>query len=286
MDTLPVTYRSNKNAWMTSMLFEEWIRKWDAALAREGRKIVLMVDNCTAHPHLDSLTNIRLEFLPANTMSLIQPMDQGVIKNLKTFYRKELVQITIAAIDDSVLSASCTAIEVSSKVSILDAIRFLAKSWRQVKAKTISNCFRKGGFVKLLPEDATLPEEPGVDANEQDDTLSLPEVVNGTEYLGIDDDAPCFAEDNHLEDDIVEVIVNDRSCTEDSLSGDDLDDDTDREPAVTHAAARRAVQLLERYFVEQGFSETLTTALDTCSDAVRRKASGNKKQITLDRFLS
>ena len=32
-------------------------------------------------------------------------------------------------------------------------------------------------------------------------------------------------------------------------------------------------EVLERYFMEQGFSETLTAALDTCSDAVRRKAS-------------
>ena len=271
---------------MTSVLFEEWIRQWDSALARHGRKIVLLVDNCTAHPHLECLTNIRLEFLPANTTSLIQPMDQGVIKNLKTWYRKELVLITIAAIEDSIVSTSCTAIEVSSKVSILDAIRLLAKSWRQVKGKTILNCFQKGGFVKPLLEDSRLSQEPGVDRNEEDDSLSLPEVVNGAEYLDIDDDAPCFPEDNNLEDNIVEAIVNERSCAD---GNDDTDDDSDEEqtiePTVTHTAARRAIQVLERYFVEQGFSGTLTAALDTCSDAVRRKASASTKQTTIDRFF-
>ena len=108
-------------------------------------------------------------------------MDQGIIKNMKTFYRKELVQITIAAIEDSVVSTSCTAIEVSSKVSILDAIRLLAKSWQQVNGKTIVNCFRKGGFVKLLPEDSRPSEEPEANGNEEDDSLSLPEVINGAE---------------------------------------------------------------------------------------------------------
>ena len=45
-------------------------------------------------------------------------------------------------------------------------------------------------------------------------------------------------------------------------------------------------EVLECYFMEQGFSETLTAALDTCSDAVRRKASASTKQTTLDRFFS
>ena len=65
MDTLPVTYGANKNAWMTSVLFEEWITKWDAALRKQGRKILVLVDNCSAHPQdISTLTNIWLQFLP------------------------------------------------------------------------------------------------------------------------------------------------------------------------------------------------------------------------------
>jgi hypothetical protein len=41
-----------------------------------------------------------LEFLPPNTTSLLQPMDQGVIKNLKTLYWNELVLMTLAALED------------------------------------------------------------------------------------------------------------------------------------------------------------------------------------------
>ena len=58
-----------------------------------------------------------------NTTSLIQPMDQGTIKNLKTHYMKELVQITIAAIEYSLISITSTATDINSKVTILDAIR-------------------------------------------------------------------------------------------------------------------------------------------------------------------
>ena len=77
MDTLPITYLSNHNAWMTSVMFRDWVTHWDSALKRDRRKILLLVDNCPAQPHINTLTNIRLEFLPANTTSLIQPMDQA-----------------------------------------------------------------------------------------------------------------------------------------------------------------------------------------------------------------
>ena len=81
VDNLPVTYRANK-AWMTSQIFIEWLAAWDSYRTKVNRKILLPVDNCTAHPHVSTLKNIQLEFLPPNTTSLIQPMDQGIIKNL------------------------------------------------------------------------------------------------------------------------------------------------------------------------------------------------------------
>ena len=75
VDNLPVTYRANKKAWKTSQIFTEWLSAWDLYLTKVNRKILLLVDNCTAHPHVSTLKNIQLEFLPPNTTSLIQPMD-------------------------------------------------------------------------------------------------------------------------------------------------------------------------------------------------------------------
>ena len=282
MNTLPVIYRGNHNAWMTSALFQEWVTAWDAALAKDHRKILLLVDNCTAH-HIDTLKNIRLEFLPANTTSLIQPMDQGVIKNLKTFYRKELVQMTIAAIEDNLASSSSTATDISSKVTLLDAIRFVAKSWRQVKANTIANCFRKGGFRDVTTsEEPSGSEEPSV--SEADDEPALPEVINGDNYLHVDDDMPCFAEDDYLEDYIVEAVSSKRPRQEDSCKCEE-EDDTDLVPLVSHSEARHSTQLLQRYFVEQGFSEEHHAALDVCAGKIFCKAASVTRQSTLDRFI-
>ena len=49
----------------------------------EKKKILLLVDNCPAHPHVINLNNIKLVFLPANTMSVLQSMAQSIIQSFK-----------------------------------------------------------------------------------------------------------------------------------------------------------------------------------------------------------
>lgn len=60
----PVNYLYSKKVWMTSELFETELRwleqKW---------KILLLVDNCSAHPHMKNLQRIQLLFLVPNCTS-------------------------------------------------------------------------------------------------------------------------------------------------------------------------------------------------------------------------
>ena len=240
--SLPVTYRANQNAWMTSQIFTEWLTEWDS---QENRKILLLVDNCTAHPKVTTLKNIQLEFLPPNTTSIIQPMDQGIIKNLKSFYRKEIVCMTLAYLEENILNPLSTAADVSSKISILDTVNFVAKSWRAVKEATILNCFRKAGFFTL---------SSSIDDGDEDENFTS-EVTNGSEYNDIDDDLPCCGESDELDDEIIEGIIAKRPCLQDSDSGSEMNDDTD---PVTHAEAKLVLRL-QCYFTQQGFSDEACT---------------------------
>jgi hypothetical protein len=43
--SLPVDYRSNNKAWMTSSLFSEWLLNFDRKMKRENRKVLLIIDN-------------------------------------------------------------------------------------------------------------------------------------------------------------------------------------------------------------------------------------------------
>lgn len=136
---LPVEYEANTKAWMTSELFELWLRKLDRQFSDENRKVLLLVDNCTAHTRSVPLKSINLQFFPPNATSVVQPLDLGIIKNLKHFYRGALVQRMLHDIEHR---------KQQSDVTLLDAIQMLAKAWSEdVKPVTIRNCFRKGGFV-------------------------------------------------------------------------------------------------------------------------------------------
>ncbi|XP_064093830.1 tigger transposable element-derived protein 1-like [Macrobrachium nipponense] len=62
-------------------------------------KILLLMDNAGGHATDLSHEGIQVEFLPPNTTSLIQPMDQGVIRAFKALYTKNTLADLIACVD-------------------------------------------------------------------------------------------------------------------------------------------------------------------------------------------
>jgi hypothetical protein len=111
----------NKNAWITSTIFSNWLYEWDKELQAKSRSI-LLIDNCAAHPKNIELKNITLEFLSPKTTSLIQPLDIGVVKNLNVKYRMKLVNFILEKIEEKLFDPSATANEISGKINILQAI--------------------------------------------------------------------------------------------------------------------------------------------------------------------
>ena len=97
--TLPIRYEANRKAWMTSDLFEKWVRELDAKMTRQNRRILLVLDNCPAHPQIGNLLAIRLAFLPPNTTAHTQPLDQAIIQALKLHYRKLILQKLLSSYD-------------------------------------------------------------------------------------------------------------------------------------------------------------------------------------------
>ena len=121
--SLPCRYRSQKKGWMDSTLFEERVRELDAKFQKENRKIALLIDNCPVHSTIADLSNVKLIFLPLNTTSVSQPMGQGLIKCLKAFYRRRLVNLMIKRLEQ---------IKDLPKISILRALQLLVASWNNV----------------------------------------------------------------------------------------------------------------------------------------------------------
>ena len=47
----PIQYFANKKAWMTASIFVDYIKHLEVKFKRERRRIALILDNCSAHPH-------------------------------------------------------------------------------------------------------------------------------------------------------------------------------------------------------------------------------------------
>lgn len=81
-----IDYTYSKRAWMTSQIFNKWLLDWDLLLEKSNKNILLVVDNCPSHKVTVSLKKIEILFIPPNRTSVYQPLDQGIIKCVKTFF--------------------------------------------------------------------------------------------------------------------------------------------------------------------------------------------------------
>lgn len=134
--SLPLKTDVNKKAWMTADIFKGWLIKIEKKMIKEKRKILLFIDNCTAHHIIPQLKAVKVYFFPPNTTSKLQPLDQGIIKNFKSAYRKEVVRKLITDMEQ----------QSALYINVLHAIRMIDKAWRSVLQTRISNCFKSCGF--------------------------------------------------------------------------------------------------------------------------------------------
>ncbi|CAL4104430.1 unnamed protein product, partial [Meganyctiphanes norvegica] len=122
----------------------------------EFEDVCLIMDNCTSHPKIieDLDPRVMVLFLPPNTTTLIQPMDQGVIANFKVIYHDMLYAKLIDHVDNTPLDQQDEhpVVNFYKKFNILEAILLLDKAWNQVSATTIQRTWNKLLDPKLLAE--------------------------------------------------------------------------------------------------------------------------------------
>ena len=211
---LPCRYRNQRKSWMDGVLFEEWVREIDRKFDAEGRKIALVIDNCPSHPDIANLKAIKLFFLPPNTTSQTQLMDQGVIRSLKAIYRKHVVRKIIQCVDRN---------KSLPKISLLQGMQMLVSAWDAVTTKTVVNYFRKSKIsVESQNAAVTDDDNPFKELEEEIENLRSvqPDLVSNTIDASsfTDVDAEVAAVQLPLSD---AEIIADLLDTEDARNGDD-----------------------------------------------------------------
>uniref|UniRef100_A0A914C297 DDE-1 domain-containing protein n=1 Tax=Acrobeloides nanus TaxID=290746 RepID=A0A914C297_9BILA len=273
----PVEYAANKKAWMTGDLFERWLRKWDNRLRSTNRKILLFLDNFTGHPKV-TLQNIELKFLPPNTTAASQPMDQGIIQNLKVHYRKHLIRRRIAAIDSG----------MDFTFNLLDSIFLLQRAWNAVTSTTISNCFRKAGFVFTESDEIQIDDVSDEDLASYWSILrehsEIPSDCELSDYLAVDNDV--------VTGNILTLEEIAQAASSSNVNEVVLDDDDDEDTEVTERlpisgpVARQAYLQLRQFCEENGLDSGLYSTFDQIEDFLLKDQFSKMKQPKISDFFA
>ncbi|GBL79209.1 Tigger transposable element-derived protein 2 [Araneus ventricosus] len=211
-------------------------------------RALLILDNAPCHPAATSLCrgNIKAVFLPPNVTALLQPMDQGVLQNVKCSYRKMLLRKLIESDGsfDSVL-------QLIKNVTIKDVIYWVSESWDSVT----QNCLVKSR-KKLWPSLADSNKVKQGEANKSE-ILPLIKCIPGcedatehtvTEWLSCDSEANQL----YTDEEIISLVQN--------KPQDDSDLEESDEPEnvlVSHSEAANALEIALRY-IEQNKNATST----------------------------
>ena len=132
----------------------------------------------------ESVTRKKI-FLPPNTTSVSQPMDQCVIRCLKAHYSKRLVKLILHNLDSN---------KLLPKVSFLAALQLLASAWNEVSQTRIVNCFKK---TKISEKDQTIAingqDDPFKEINEnlkevrEKEPRQVPENITAEDFATVGD---------------------------------------------------------------------------------------------------
>ncbi|KAF9218622.1 DDE-domain-containing protein [Gyrodon lividus] len=126
-------YCNNETAWMTAILFEKSVKKFDIKMKQQNRYVLLIIDNFSGHTIPYEPTNIQLNFFKPNLTPFVQPCDAGIIRCFKAIYRRKL---SICAIDlDEVGEPEIY------MINLLEAMLMAKSAWDAVSPETIKHCW-------------------------------------------------------------------------------------------------------------------------------------------------
>lgn len=219
---------------MTGLITEEYLRWLDNKMRANGRKVLLLLDNFSGHElgvqlvgGINGLDNVQIEWLPANTTSHWQPLDQGIIAGFKLQYRTQWIAYMLRQYEANK--------DPNKTVNLLKAIQWTRLVWDQgVSVSTIQKCWWKSTIIKK-PVDQDINNQSL--QQEQDDLKAqMAQLPDITELLSVDEyiNLP-NKEVEDEEEDIFESVV-DQYSTDKEDTVDELEDgDSEEKVSITDA---------------------------------------------------
>ena len=270
---LPVGYCAQKNSWMDSSIFKTWfhekfVPRCQKALAEKGitKRAILLLDNAPSHPDIEHLSStdgeISCLYLPPNTTSLIQPMDQGVSETIKRRYKRDLLLCLLNKENEG-----SNIPEFTKALNILDAVLMSAKSWTEVEESTIRKSWNK--LLPGLTDNADVSEHEETSLNEVMDKLHVP-AEERSDWLTLDSNDPGYHEYTDEE-----LVIHGNASEEKEENEEDNDELFTQN--VSHAQACQALETVLAY-VEQQPEVPMSTTILLNSLLIQTKEKGSESK--------
>ena len=222
ISNLPVRYRNNAKSWMTRNIFTDWLKELNEMMKAKSRNILLLLDNASVHTKDLELSHVELFFLPPNTTSLVQPLDQGIIKVFKDEYKKSLNTSINFELNTNILSCQE---DILKKITIYQAIIWVSQAWKNTKEECIKNCFIKSFQNAMVINDPILSNQFEIEVNEE---------------------FPAYAIND---EDEIDNIIAEHKNEQSTHSESNEDSHLDLEKEMSSCEALQAIRKLERYFI-------------------------------------
>lgn len=255
---LGVECYENSSAWMTPDIFCQWVTKFNERMIRENRKILLFLDDAPCHPPLE-LSNINFVFLPVNSTSRLQPLDQGIIQAFKVLYKRRMLRSLVARMNGTMSVA-----QLAHQITASDAISWVKSAWMEVKPTIAQRLFAMCG-MKSEQASATLEDNIATELdNVAIEMSSLGEAAGINVELEPEGNhaVPCYDAGSDWEQQLLGAAWGDK------LTADEEADRTG-EPSVMPlplSQALSSIAALKALANELGNYDKLRTALDVAEE--------------------
>ena len=118
--------------------------------------VLYVCDNASSHQVLE-YSNVKFLMLPPNATSVVQPLDQGIIRSVKRRYEKKLAERYLVSVENNK-----DANTLLKQLDIVVATNMVANAWKKMNSTIIQNCFCKAGFKHHDVDPDPVPKEPPV----------------------------------------------------------------------------------------------------------------------------
>ncbi|XP_060135422.1 tigger transposable element-derived protein 1-like [Zootoca vivipara] len=294
-DQLSVLWRSNAKAWVTHVLFVDWVNLAFGPAVKQylldndlPLKAVLLMDNAPVHPPglEEDLSKdfcfIKIMSLLPNTTPLLQPMDQQAIANFKKLYTNELFRRCFEVTDRTNLTLRDF---WRKHFDIASCVKMITMAWDGISQRILNSTWRNlwSDWVPRSDSDVSAPESTVLE-----DIVSLGRTMG----LEVTEEDVCeLVEDHDQELSIQELVKLQAEATQEQTPLEE--EEVPIEEQLSSTELKDICQLWEnvqtyarRHHPDKALARDLSNTFDTrIMSSFRGVLKRRLKQQTMERFI-